>query len=166
MSLIVEDGTGLSNSESYCSETFADTYHENRGNSDWLLVVDKEAALRKATEYMLQVYRFKWTGYRAVSTQALDWPRSMVYLNDYAEEVSISSTIVPTEVKNACAELALKTYTDTQLLADMTDNVVKEIIGPITVQYSDSSADKYKSYSAVNSMLRPYFRSTALRVYR
>jgi len=166
MSLIVEDGTGLSNSESYCSETFADTYHENRGNSDWLLVVDKEAALRKATEYMLQVYRFKWTGYRAVTTQALDWPRSMVYLNDYAEEISVSSTIVPNEVKNACAELALKTYTDPLLLQDTTDNVVKEVIGPITVQYSDSSADKYKAYSAVNSMLRPYFRSTALRVYR
>jgi len=166
MALIVEDGTGLVNSESYISVADATTYHANRANSDWLLITDKEAALRKATEYMLQVYRFNWTGYRAVTTQALDWPRSMVYLNDYAEEISVSSTIVPNEVKNACAELALKTYTDPLLLQDTTDNVVKEVIGPITVQYSDSSADKYKSYSAVNSMLRPYFRSTALRVYR
>jgi len=166
MALIVEDGTGLTNSESYCSEEFADLYHENRGNANWNSITDKEAALRKATDYMLQYYRFLWTGYRATSTQALDWPRTSVYLNDYAEEVSVSSTIVPIEVKNACAELALKTYDDEFLLEDNTQKVTQEIIGPITVKYSDNSTTKTKVYNAINSILKPYLKASSMSVIR
>lgn len=166
MALIVETGAGLANAESYCTEAFATAYHLARGNSDWPLITNKEAALRKATEYLLQAYRTLWLGYRAVAGQALDFPRSDVYLNDYLTSVLLANNIVPIEVQNACAELALRTYMDEQLIADTEDNVVMETVGPLTVKYSDSSADKYKVYSSVVLMLKPYLKNNGSRVIR
>ena len=85
MSLNVETGTGASNSESYASVTNADTYHSNRGNSLWatLTTPEKEQALRRATDYMEQVYRKRWKGVRVNATQALSFPREWVEREDY-----------------------------------------------------------------------------------
>ena len=166
MALVVEDGTGKIDSESYISVTDATSYHTLRGNSDWALITDKEAALRKATDYMLQAYRKLWLGYRVTSTQALDFPRSDIYLYDYSEPVLVSETIVPIEIKNACAELALKTYTDEFLLSDEEQKVIQEIVGPITVKYSDNSTTPTKKYSSINAMLKSFLRTSGLQVIR
>lgn len=54
MALIVEDGTGLADAESYLSVADADTYHADRNNEAWqdYSTAEKEAALRKATQYI------------------------------------------------------------------------------------------------------------------
>jgi hypothetical protein len=66
MTLTVEDGTGKADAESYISVADADTYFTARNNATWaaLSTSDKEAALRKATDYMLQAYRVRWAGMR------------------------------------------------------------------------------------------------------
>ena len=166
MALVVEDGTGLSNSESYISVTDATSYHAARDNPDWLLITDKEAALRKATDYMIQVYRSLWQGYRSITAQALDWPRQSVYNNEYPEEIAIASNIVPVEIKNACAELALKTYTDEVLLTDEEQKLTQETIGPITVKYSDNSTTSTKQYSSVSAILKPFLKTSGSQVIR
>ena len=81
MSLIVEDGTGRADAESYASVSVADAYHTARGNTAWAALATtalKEAALRKATDYLGQTYGLRWKGYRMTTTQALDWPRELV----------------------------------------------------------------------------------------
>lgn len=166
MSFVVETGTGSSTANSYCTEAFADDYHEDAGNADWNLVTNKEAALVKATRYMSQVYRSLWQGYRYVDTQSLDWPRGGVYLNDYSEELSIPSTIIPSEIKQACAELALKTYSEDELLTDEEQKVTMEMIGSITIKYSDTSSTPHKQYTSINALLRPYLKSTYGAVIR
>ena len=78
MSLICEDGSGKSDSESYISVADASSYHTARGNTAWAaLATDalREAALRRATDYMRQAYRSRWQGYKVNEDQALDWPR-------------------------------------------------------------------------------------------
>ena len=160
MTFVVETGTGSATANSYCTELFADTYHEDAGNTDWNLITNKEAALIKATRYMVQVYRALWSGYRYVATQALDWPRGGVYLNDYAEEISIASNVVPLEIQQACAELALKTYTEGELLTDAEQKIIMEMIGPITTKYSDTSTTSHKQYSAIDALLKPYIKSS------
>ena len=77
MALIVEDGTGLQNSESYISVSSADDYHAKRGNTAWaaLDAAAKEAFLRRGTEYIDTVYTFK--GHRLKHDQALAWPRNV-----------------------------------------------------------------------------------------
>ena len=168
MSLIVEDGTGKSNAESYISVADADTYHSNRDNTDWaaLTTAEKERLLRIATDYMVAVYRLRWDGYRYVNTQALDWPRIYVPVRDicsvnaYPEYVDFD--VVPVQVKNACAELALKANNET-LLADQTQGVTREKVGPIEVEY-DKFSPQFKRYLQIDAMLNIYFASSANQV--
>lgn len=164
MSIIVEDGTGLATAESYCTVAYFQTYHTNRGNATGaaLTSADIEPLLRKATDYMVQVYRFRWQGYRVSITQALDWPRYQVERKDgpWARDnpYYYSYTIVPTEVQNACAELAWKAYSATDGLApDLEQQVIKEVIGPITTVYADYS-QQTKRYRAIDLMLAPFIK--------
>jgi len=162
MSLITEDGTGLSTAESYISVADADTYFSNRGNTTWaaLTTAQKEQALRKATDFMLQRYSAYWDGYRYTSTQALDWPRENVYIRPIrvANQSYVDTDIVPVEVQRACAELALRstTYTD-GLFPDVSDLVTEETIGPITTKYDSRSPDT-PLYKSIDAMLSIYLK--------
>lgn len=158
MALIVEDGTVVTGAESYCTAAFATTYHDNRGNAAWAALASdtiRERLLRKATDYMMQVYRGRWKGYRVEDGQALDWPRSSVCVDGY----SVDSDIVPNEVQTACAELALKASSAT-LYADQSQGVVREKIGPIETEYDKNSSQAIQ-YKAIDSMLRPYLSRPA-----
>lgn len=59
MTLVVEDGSIVSGAESYASVAQADAYFAARGITIWspLLDAEKEQALRRATDYMVQTYR-------------------------------------------------------------------------------------------------------------
>lgn len=80
MTLIVEDGTPLSNSESYVSEATFKTYADNHG-FDYSAYSDLqiEQAARRATQF-IDSYRFRFPGYRTLARlQALEWPRIGAY---------------------------------------------------------------------------------------
>lgn len=165
MALIVEDGSVVAGAESYISVADASTYHAAQGNTAWAAIANdtlREGYLRKATGYMVQAYRMRWAGYRFTSTQSLDWPRSYVPIPDAVSgygsfEAMVAPNIVPTEVKNACAELALKAAS-AELFADLSQGVVSKQVGPIKIEYDRYSPRSIK-YSAIDAMLRPYFRS-------
>ena len=156
MSLICEDGSGKSDSESYISVADASTYHTARGNAAWAaLATDalREAALRRATDYMRQAYRSRWQGYKVNEDQALDWPRYDVEVEGYA----VDSDIVPTEVKNACAELALRASA-AELNPDLTQGVAREKVGQIEVEY-DKASPQFTRYRAIDALLSPYLKA-------
>lgn len=154
MALVVEDGTGLSTAESYISVADAATRHTNFGNSAWTGTdAAKEAALRQATAYMEQVYRQRWKGNRHTTDQALSWPRNSVVVDGF---IVIESTVVPPEVENACADLALKALTET-LAPDLERGVVREKIGPIETEY-DRASPQAKRFRAIDLMLAPLLK--------
>jgi hypothetical protein len=165
MSLNVETGTGSSTSESFASVADADLYHSNRGNSAWAAIAStalKEAALRKATDFMEQSYRLRWLGYRVSITQALSWPRDEVQRQDFTFLNQYSyypNNEVPSEVKNACAELALKASAD-ELSPDLTQGVIREKVDVLEVEY-----DKYSSqsprYVAIDRLLAPFLNGSS-----
>lgn len=169
MPLVVEDGTGLPNAESYCSVVEASAFHTARGNADWAAVASdtvREELLRKATDYMKQLYRLAWAGARKTSTQALDWPRVWVpipdlstrYYGSYYPAGYFSDSAVPQDVKDACAMLALKAISG-DLLQD-TDRLTKsESVGSISVTYADDGARKYPVYQAIDSLLAPWLEN-------
>jgi hypothetical protein len=168
VALIVEDGTGLVDAESYIAVADATTYHANRGNAAWAALASdavREQLLRKATDYMVQVYRLRWKGWRVTTTQALDWPRSEVERADYAAlQTNGYTTIsgdyyypadeVPREVTWACAELALKAN-DGDLAADIEQLIKREKVGPIEVEYADYSRAE-KVFRAIDLLLAPF----------
>lgn len=160
MALIVEDGTGRADAESYASVAQADAYHAARANTAWapLDATLKEALLRRASEYMVGQYRERWKGQRTTSAQALDWPRYGVELEDVGSNVA--SDLVPAEVRNSCIILALESNSGP--LAPPLKRAVKEkVIGPIKTVYADG-APEYVRYRAVDQMLAAYLCGTNL----
>jgi hypothetical protein len=170
VTIIVETGAGLSNSETYISVADSLTYHAARGNNTWATITtaQHEQALRRATDYMVQVYRNRWKGVRMLSTQALDWPRAYVYLEPVITGANlefpnlVADDIVPAEVARACADLALKAAAG-ELYSDQSQGVVREKIGPIEVEY-DRFSPRAVKYSAIDALLRPFLASSEGRI--
>lgn len=164
MSLIVEDGTGLSTAESYISVADATAYFAARGDATWAALASdtvREQLLRKATDYMAGTYAGRWAGMRVTTTQALDWPRAWVPNRDAPSGYRSSSayypsTSVPTAVARACAELAVRASAD-DLQPDVGAQVKSETVGPISVVYADGArqADLYK---AIDNALAPFLK--------
>lgn len=158
MAIVIEDGTGKSDAEAYISVTSADTYFSGRGDTVWtaLTTAAKEAALRKATDYMLATYGLRWAGIRKTDTQALDWPRYYVPRRQTNGTIYIEDDIVPVVVQRACAELALRASAD-DLAPDVGAQVKSETVGPISVTYMDG-ARQDTAYKAIDAMLAAYLK--------
>lgn len=163
MSLIVEDGTGMATAESYISVADADIYHSNLGNASWatLTTTVKEQLLRKATNYMVQVYRLLWAGIRKNDTQSLDFPRYLVPKYDNGAMYSYyDENSVPKEVKDACCEFALKANT-ASLAPDLDRLTKREKIGTLEVEYDTTKGYPYVQYRAMDNLLSPLIKPTA-----
>lgn len=162
MALIVEDGTGMANAESYISVSDADTYHSNLGNATWatLTTTVKEQLLRKATNYMVQVYRLAWAGIRKNDTQSLDFPRYLVPKYDNGAMYSYyDENSVPKEVQDACCEFALKANSAT-LAPDLERLTKREKVGVLEVEYDNNKGLPYIQYRAIDNLLSPLLKPT------
>lgn len=180
MTIIVETGAVIANANALCSEDFADEYHEARGNTAWNDISDKEATLIRGTDYMQQMFRARWKGYRKSALQTLDWPRELVFLEaavsgigvdpgyaaDRSYGVWIGNDVVPLEVKQACAEYGLRAGTQT-LLPDLGRTVRSKAVGPISITYEPGSPES-KRYLAIDLLLAPFLaqQSFTARVVR
>lgn len=160
---IVEDGTAKSDAVSYVSVSAADEYHAKRGNTAWTNLTNsqKHLLLVRATDYIEQMYRERWEGVRATITQSLSWPREYVEYPDVADFYPTSyypENQVPAEVKNACAELALKANADA-LSPDVDRVTAREKLGPMEVEYQ-SYGKPYKMFRSIDNMLSVWLQST------
>ncbi len=149
MPLIVEDGTGLPNADSYISVADADTHFADRGITLWATMqeVEKEQAIRRATDYMEGWYSQDWSGSRLTQAQALSWPRQGVKVDGWY----LPTDQVPSLVVKACAEVAFRAAGG-DLNPDLAAQVKSETVGPISVTYADGARQKPK-YAAIDAML-------------
>ena len=145
--MVVEDGTGLSNADSFVSVAYADTYFTTRGVSAWASLTNKEALLIKATDYIEAVYSEAWKGVTLNDTQSLSFPR-----------IIDDATVYPDRLLKAVCELALKAN-DGDLLVDVEQRTVEEKVDVITVKYAEYS-DQKTQYSFVYGLISPYLLST------
>lgn len=153
--LVVETGAGLATANSYCNEDEADLYHEKHYYaSTWTSATsdNKEIALMWATRLIDE--QVEWAGVAVGTTQALMWPRNLVYdRNGYA----ILSTTIPTWLKEATAEFA-RLLLDENRTAETNRDLVgfKEMkIGPLELKV-DSFNKKSVLPPSVWSMIRFY----------
>ena len=107
MAIVVEDGTGKTNSQSYLSVADADTHHTARGNTQWtaLSTPNKETALVRATDYIDKRFGRKFRGYKVSRAQALEWPRFAATDND---GFILGYDSIPPQLQKATAEYALR----------------------------------------------------------
>lgn len=116
MTLIIETGAIVDNSDSYASIAESDVYAARIGLLDaaWIDLdqdTQKEPALRVAAQYLTTRWRTSWKGERVRPiddtsgniAQSLAWPRQYVYT---PEGYLFSSTAIPLEVKQAQMEYA------------------------------------------------------------
>ena len=160
MSLVVEDGSGKTDADSYLSVADADTYHTNHsGSTDWsgADTAVKEKALRLATQYLDVRYNGLWKGYRSNVGQALDWPRAYV---DDSDGFYYDSDEMPPRIKDATAELALKVIEGDTLLADIKKpgaikrKRVKAAVVETETEYV-GGYNQVKKYPLIDGLIRP-----------
>lgn len=161
MALIVEDGTGKTDSESYLSVADADTYIAKflDDPAAWtsLSPALKETALRKGTRYLNDVYGLRWLGSRTNVDQALHFPRSGIV--DY-DGFIIEDDEMPRELGDATAEAALRSVTETNgLLPDITETGSlkrkKLVAGPLESEkeYVGGTRLESKIYTTIERLL-------------
>lgn len=175
MALIVEDGTGLINSNSYASIAEADAYFLDRANTVWaaLLTPAKTAALILAADYLRRTYGTLWAGYRRTGLQRMDWPRYAVPMPlayvPYANAALpgyYPETSVPEEIKNAQIELAFLSATSVALDPALGPPVIEETVGPITTKYA-TGARQTTVFPFIENMLLPFLISNkSFPIYR
>lgn len=172
--IVVEDGTGLANANSYASYAGYVGYWADRG----LVVAEAqaviEAALIKATDYL--GIRYSWRGVKLTDAQALDWPRACAYgrpTADYPCGVPLEG--VPLAVVNATYELGKRALAG-ELAPDPTvdesgQTVVssRDKVGPLETERTftgGGSSTFVKRFPAVDRLLRYLVVSEGGRVYR
>jgi hypothetical protein len=133
MTLVVEDGTGLSNADAYISVVDAGTYFAAFSTTDPWLDYDaatQEIAIRSATRALDNIYGDAYASYPLTTTQSLLMPRKS-WTNAYGFVV----TGLPAVVAQATAELALLILTGNDPLdgSDDTGRVreTKIVVGEI-----------------------------------
>lgn len=157
MSLVVEDGSGLSTAESYISVADTTTYNDaHNAVAAWTSAGDpaRERALRLATQYLEAEYNQRWLGERLEETQALAWPRTGVYLDG----VLVEDGTMPRALLDATAELALRAISG-ELLGDIAEpgsvDYDRVKVGPIEVeQHFPGGRSQIASYRIVDRLLR------------
>lgn len=169
MALVVEDGSGLNNAQSYASVDEAKAYAAARGKTGSIPSKneDIEALLVQATDFV-DTYADKFSGLRVSSSQALEWPRYGATSGDYL----VSSDEIPSSLVNAVCQLVIDAKTGKQDL--MPNGEGREVIrmkveGAIEFQYAERGAKGVQPqfYKAM-SYLKPLFKRSAnrLKVYR
>ena len=174
MALTVEDGTGLTNADTYLSEADADIYEDTKMlGTDTDVVAwnaatsaQKEVALRRATEWIDITFRERWKGRRNKEEQSLAWPRTNVVDSD---GFSVDTDIVHQDVKDATAEMAVRAIVSDLFVIDSAPSGAikrtRDKVGPLEteVEYAGSASQR-KKYDQVERMVRHLLNSHAGRV--
>ena len=138
ITIVVETGVGLSNSNSYVTVAEADTYNEDHYyGSAWAALSDenKKRAIIFATRLLDE--QVEWTGTPRKSTdtsisdyQSLRWPRSSVVdVDGYA----VDFQTIPDWLKNATSELARYLSANDRTAEPSTAGFSKLQVGSVSV---------------------------------
>lgn len=154
MTLSVEVGAGLINADSYVATADCGTYATNRGLT-FGSGATADAALRRATSYVDNTYRFRFPGYRTFRrAQGLEWPRTAAYYT-YPEPQGdspyfvdprmfypfdlIPANTIPPEIITAVCEAAVRELAEPGVLQpdlDRGGRVSSVKAGSVAVKYA------------------------------
>ncbi len=167
MALIVEDGSGLANAESYNSVAeiiaYVTAFKSAAELATWNAAADQEISARVGAQYIDSTCRGRWKGYRANELQALAWPRSSV---EDGDGYYLLSTALPAALKQAHAEASFRHASGDVLISDESAgaNIKSESksLGPLSkaVVYDGVKASS-KAYPIIDRLLADLLEGTA-----
>ena len=163
MALIIEDGNGIANANSFVTVAEAAAYAQARGLTLPATDAEIEILLIKAVEYLLSIEsRFK--GSRVNHLQELPWPRKDVYI--YQSLEPLANNQIPKALKNAQCQLAVDFVSNDLLPTGQNKEIQQEIVGPISTTYFRSGTSVAQPVKAL-AILEPLLLQTyGLKVFR
>ena len=164
MALIIEDGTEVTNANSYAAYSDLTAYALLRGVTITAVQADGEALLLKAMDAL---YGRPWKGERVSTTQELEWPRTGVYIDGQLRTYNE----IPRELFYGQMALAMAAVDNTLMPVHPAQGkgpVIEERVeGAITMKYANSG--RVLSVAAVSdadALLRVLEYRSGLRVVR
>lgn len=154
ITIVVEDGTGKTDSTSYVSIADFKTYWTQHG-TDYTSESDDTIALwlNEATFYADSYYC--WCGSITNEDQALQWPRTGMYdRNGY----SIDDDVIPMYLQYAICELAGTRQGTSETI--VTAGVKSKSVGPLSVEYTGGGGET-KTYVQANNYLASFICDNA-----
>lgn len=169
--IIVEDGTGLANANSYVTLAEADAYFTSIGELGWAGTDDfKNQNLINATAAIDATYGPRYISYlRDEVTQSLLWPREQIWDRHSRR---IDNGALPNSLKNAQMEMALLAQNGVDLYPegrlDNQTTAESVSIGDIseskTYQRTATEQATYEGFRKVEQLLWPILRPTSARM--
>ena len=144
MALIVEDGTGKLDSNTYVDAVDFNTWLSDRGLTLGGSLTD-ENLLLQATDYLETL---SYIGIKNTQEQALLWPRSGAYIDGYL----FPFDSIPKQLIDAQMQVAYSIDQGVNPLATIGQAVKKEKVDVIEVEYQDGTISK-STITAVNATL-------------
>lgn len=163
VNLIVEDGSGISDSNSYCDLDFALEYCVNHGYTSWVDMTEDEQKvyLIKGTSFVDNFY--EWKGYKRTSVQSLEFPRNGLIDNNRTEILGI-----PNNLKKAVIEAAfinLSSEVDNLFVSrDENGAIKRQKVDELEVEYfgeseaTETEAEYKTTYQVLNKLLKGLYK--------
>lgn len=163
VNLIVEDGSGISDSNSYCDLDFALEYCVNHGYTSWVDMTEDEQKvyLIKGTSFVDNFY--EWKGYKRTSVQSLEFPRNGLIDNNRTEILGI-----PNNLKKAVIEAAfinLSSEVDNLFVSrDENGAIKRQKVDELEVEYfgesetAEAEAEYKTTYQVLNKLLKGLYK--------
>jgi len=130
VAIIVETGEIVAGANSYISEADLIAYASARG---YTFVGDVEVMIIQAMDY---IESLNYQGWKVEKDQPLQWPRNGVNIDGYC----IENDVIPQALINGLAQTAMAIDQGNSPLIDSPRKTIKEKVGEIEVQYSESSS--------------------------
>lgn len=130
MTLIVETGANVTNSNTYISITELIAYSIARGVT---LTTDAEQLIIKSMDY---VDSLSFIGFKANEDQSLQWPRSGVEIDGYI----VDSDEIPQLLKDSLMVTCLELEAGNDQLSTIDRETSSESIGDISVTYKNGTS--------------------------
>jgi hypothetical protein len=131
-------------------------YHDARANDYTILDTDSKitSAILKASDWLNNK---SWMGERTDPTQTDAFPRDYLWYDNN----QLDDNTTPTQIKNACAELALIQATQEMYQDFSGDEVKREKVSSLEVEYKDGSNRGVQPiFGAVQALINPFVIST------
>lgn len=162
MALIIEDGTGVANANSYVSLVDARAWAALRGVSLPAVDADAEVALMKAMDF-IEALRLRFSGSKTLSTQSLQWPRTGATLDG----VALDDDAMPSELRSAQVQLAIDSTSVDLQPTGTGQEVLREKIDVIEVQYAERGAGTVQpQLNKAMAFLEPLFKNSGFSTLR
>lgn len=156
MALIIEDGTGVANANSYVDLTEARSFAESRGLTLPEGDTEAETELVKGFDY-INTFRTLYGGSKASCTQSGQFPRSGLYIDG----CEVPANSIPFEIKQAQVYAASLTTTGEELYVNSSGKEVasERVEGAVSVSYFENGNPNAQPYfAAIEKLLDPMFK--------